>query len=69
MTSFSQRKRLKPREKIVQIDSIDEELRNQLWSALYNYVFVHLPKTDPRWGGPTRDAEIGELLGQRFWTE
>jgi len=28
MTSFSQRKGLKPREKIVQIDSIDEELRN-----------------------------------------
>lgn len=34
MSSFSQRKGLKPIKSIVQVDSIDGELRNGLWNAL-----------------------------------
>lgn len=34
MNSFSQRKGLKPLKTIVQVDSIDDDLRNGLWNAL-----------------------------------
>ncbi len=35
--TFSQRKGLKPKTKIAQLESIDEDLRNYLWSALTYY--------------------------------
>ena len=34
MTSFSQRKGLKPIKNIVQVDSMDADLRNGLWNVL-----------------------------------
>jgi AbiJ N-terminal domain 4 len=43
MPSFSQRKGLKPLQKLVQIDSIDPELRNRLWNALYDDLLIHAP--------------------------
>ena len=44
MPSFSQRKGLKPLQKLVQLDSIDEDLRNRLWNVLYDWVLVDAPK-------------------------
>lgn len=37
MTSFSQRKGLKPVKNVIQVDSIDEALRNGLWDAIKIY--------------------------------
>ena len=37
MLSFSQRKDLKPIKKLIQIDSIDDELRTDLWNAIHTY--------------------------------
>lgn len=37
MTLFSQRKGLKPVKNIMQVDSMDEDLRNSLWNALSIY--------------------------------
>jgi hypothetical protein len=34
MESFSQRKGIKPVKKVIQVDSMDEDLRNGLWNAL-----------------------------------
>jgi hypothetical protein len=36
MESFSQRKGLKPVKRVMQIDSMDEALRNGLWNCLFN---------------------------------
>lgn len=41
MQSFSQRKGLKPIKSIMQIDSMDDDLRNGLWNALEVYYWVH----------------------------
>src|SRR2546430_13815962 len=55
MASFSQRKGLKPLQKLVQLDSIDPELRNRLWNALYDgilinaqYIFHHGRQTEAK---------------------
>jgi hypothetical protein len=40
MPSFSQRKGLKPLQKVVQFDSIDQDLRNRLWNVLYDWVLA-----------------------------
>jgi hypothetical protein len=40
MPSFSQRRGLKAMQKVVQLDSIDVELRNRLWNVLYDTVLV-----------------------------
>jgi hypothetical protein len=37
MKSFSERKGLKPIKSVIQIDSMDDALRNGLWSALTIY--------------------------------
>jgi AbiJ N-terminal domain 4 len=39
MALFSQRKGIHPMQKAVQKDSIDNELRNSLWSALYGFIY------------------------------
>src|SRR6266496_2229764 len=38
MASFSQRRGLKPLEKLIQLDSLDPESRNRLWNVLYNSI-------------------------------
>lgn len=40
MLSFSQRKGLKPIRSIIQIDSADELLRNQLWNTIVSYYWA-----------------------------
>lgn len=67
MNSFSQRKRLKP-QKIVQVDTIDEELRHQLWSALHDNVFAFKYEEDDRWRNPTGRARLAASFGRKFWT-
>ena len=37
MELFSQRKGIKPVKNVIQVDSMDEALRNRLWNALYVY--------------------------------
>lgn len=37
MTSFSQRKGLKPVKSVLQVDSMDDDLRNSLWNALDSF--------------------------------
>jgi hypothetical protein len=38
---FSQRKGLKPATKVLQVDSIDQELRNRIWSLFTEHLFGH----------------------------
>ena len=42
---FSQRIGKKPKEKPIQIDSIDEELRNGLWSLIYTHIYLCVNQT------------------------
>ena len=39
MLSFSQREGIKPIKKLLQLESIDSELRNRLWSCLDAYLW------------------------------
>lgn len=39
MATFSQRKGLEPLNKVMQVESIDDELRNRLWNILYMWFF------------------------------
>lgn len=45
MTSFSQRKGLKPIKSILQVDSMDDDLRNSLWNALSMYYWSKVTST------------------------
>ena len=62
MTSFSQRKGIKPIKSIIQIDSMDDDLRNSLWNALQVFYWA---------GDPYRVAEQPwlELLLHFLWTD
>jgi hypothetical protein len=42
MTSFSQRRGLKPIKDKLQIDSIDQDLKNRLWNLILIYYFPHV---------------------------
>lgn len=39
MESFSQRKGIKPTKSVIQIDSMDDDLKNGLWNALFGHYF------------------------------
>ncbi len=60
MLSFSQRKGLKPIRTIVQIDSTDEPLRNQLWNVLHWNLWSKKPQYSSDKGGVS-------LLLRRIW--
>jgi hypothetical protein len=57
---FSQRKGLKPATKVLQLDSIDQELRNRLWSVLSEGLFRYFE------GVPTFHGPSPELLGSNL---
>jgi hypothetical protein len=42
MKLFSQRKGLKPIKTVVQLDTVDEELRVALWNTLCSYYWHHV---------------------------
>ena len=46
MKRFSQRKGLKPVAEVIQIDSMNSELRNSLWNTLYVFVWSKKSATD-----------------------
>lgn len=47
---FSQRNGIKPVKSFIQIDSIDDELRNNLWNAAYLSYFKPISRGDVRFG-------------------
>ena len=63
MTLFSQRKGILPMQKKVQKGGIDAELRNSLWTALYELIYKNYD--DPRWD-PT-SQNIASLFDQYWW--
>jgi hypothetical protein len=63
MTLFSQRKGIRPMQKKVQKGGIDAELRNSLWTALYELIYKKYE--DPRWD-PT-SQNIASLFDQYWW--
>ena len=69
MASFSQRKGLKPLHRLVQIDAIDEPLRNRLWNGLYSYVLVHAIDTDRPYDTYTTDALRAQGFARKVWCE
>ncbi len=68
MPSFSQRKGLKPLQKTLQVEDLDEELRNRLWSVLYTYIFCNYERSD-RIVGRSQKAEEAVNIAYYFWTE
>ena len=63
MALFSQRKGILAMQKKVQKDSIDNELKNSLWTAVYELVYKHYE--EPRWH-PT-SQEIASLFDKYWW--
>jgi hypothetical protein len=62
---FSQRKQLKPIQKAIQIESIDEELRNGLWSVFHSLV---LRAFQPQSGGSQAlDGSNLHPLFAKYW--
>lgn len=57
---FSQRKGLKPIKTKMQIDSIDDDLKNRLWSALHQFYWSQKPFS-------TTDDHNFRTLFTRFW--
>jgi hypothetical protein len=63
MPSFSQRKGIKPLEKSFQKEAIDSELRNSLWSVLYELIYKNWD--DPRWDSTSQKIE--NLFNEYWW--
>ncbi|MEB2263610.1 hypothetical protein LAV77_02270 [Priestia megaterium] len=42
---FSERMGIKPARSVIQLDSMDDDLKNSLWNVLYEHVFSELPMT------------------------
>jgi len=66
MTLFSQRKGIRPAQKALQIESIDQELRNRLWSGIKLALWDHWSPRD-FYGFPTVDSERVELIVKWIW--
>lgn len=66
MALFSQRKGIVPLNKIVQKESIDEDLRNKLWSALTIAIWDKWKPID-RYRSKTQETKDIELLTSRLW--
>lgn len=66
MSLFSQRKGIRPLEKAIQRESIDEELRNRLWSAMSSYVWNNWRPRNPM-GQIATDSMTVEGIIRRIW--
>ncbi len=64
MSLFSQRKGLKPLEKTIQKDSVDQELRNALWTALHECIYEKWRDYDYGWDD--NSAAINSLFNS-YW--
>ena len=70
MALFSQRKGLKAASKALQLETIDDDLRNNLWSALHDIYFSHWNHTDSYSGGfLSAQGEQIRLLLETIWCE
>ena len=69
MKSFSRRKGLKPVKSLIQVDSMDEDLRNGLWNALTIYYWNKIkPKSlGIRYVMYLSNDKNVEILCKRLW--
>jgi hypothetical protein len=63
---FSQRIGKKPKEKPIQIDSIDEELKNSLWSVIYFSDKNRVTRPELVEGIPCKSAIVTLLLTRHY---
>ena len=68
MTLFSQRKGIRPTKKMLQIESIDEDLRTGLWNDLTRVLWQHWSPRD-RIGFQDPYAKEVEEIGVFVWSE
>lgn len=66
MKSFSQRKGLKPVKNIIQVESMDNELRNALWNALFNCHWKHMKEVPYKDSNRVYEA-ILEIIWQKYF--
>ncbi len=67
---FSQRKGLKPLRKTLQLESVDDDLRNGLWSAVFEVILKKFKGPPDRWGTERTPHVIGsnlESLIRQYW--
>lgn len=66
MESFSQRKGFKPIKKVMQVDSIDDDLRNGLWNALSIFYWNRIKANVYEDWYLANDRDV-EILFKRLW--
>ena len=64
MNLFSQRRGIKPERKVVQIDSMDDELRNSLWNAIDQSLWKNIETIG---FSPDYNVQEYEILFERYW--
>ena len=69
MSLFSQRKGITPLAKAIQRESIDDELKNCLWSALELTIYNKWERRDSMSGYQHHDARFVDFLLQRYWLD
>ncbi len=62
MRRFSERFRYQSIRTVVQIDEMDDELRNSLWNLLVEYYFTRFAPTDTMTGYPHATKELQQLV-------
>ncbi|MCH7573963.1 MAG: hypothetical protein IIA59_02455 [Candidatus Marinimicrobia bacterium] len=66
MLRFSQRKKLTPVKEVIQIDDMDDDLRNSLWNALDEILWSHQFYLS-RYGAEPRIWFVGKILWDEFF--
>jgi hypothetical protein len=69
MRLFSQRKGLRPAEKAFQLESMDDDLRNLLWTALELSLWRRWSAPNSIYGGLTTNSETVESVARLVWTD
>ena len=67
MTLFSQGKGIRPASKALQIESIDQDIRNRLWSGIKLALWDHWSPRDDFYGFQTDDAKQVEFVVKLIW--
>lgn len=65
--SFSERYGYKPIKEIIQLESIDDDLKNSLWSLLKIHVWDHVHHTSGAYGYYLSNNENHKALCERLW--
>ena len=66
MTLFSQRRGMKPVSKVIQIEAMDDELRNSLWTALQVCIWNKWSQRQPGAGWSGNAMAVNNML-QDYW--